>query len=61
MAVFSVSGKPWGAAVAGRQQGFTYMGALMLIALMGTALAAVGQVWSTVGTREREVQNFGSQ
>jgi type II secretory pathway pseudopilin PulG len=56
MAVFSVSGKPLGAAVAGRQQGFTYMGALMLIALMGTALAAVGQVWSTVGTREREVQ-----
>jgi len=38
------------------QSGFTYMSALMLIVLMGTALAAVGQVWSTVGKRERELQ-----
>jgi type II secretory pathway pseudopilin PulG len=54
MAVSSVNGKSL--AFAGRQQGFTYMSAMMLIVLMGTALAAVGQVWSTVGAREREVQ-----
>jgi type II secretory pathway pseudopilin PulG len=55
MAVFSANGKA-SYGLPRRQQGFTYMGALMLIVLMGTALAAVGQVWSTVGTREREVQ-----
>jgi len=56
MAVSSVNGKSLGAGFAGRQQGFTYMSAMMLIVLMGTALGAVGQFWYTVGTRERELQ-----
>lgn len=34
--------------------GFTYLGVLLLIALMGMALAATGQLWSTVAKRERE-------
>lgn len=36
------------------QAGFTYLGALFLVALMGAALAAVGQLWSTTGQRARE-------
>lgn len=56
MAVFSANGRAPIAGLSGRQQGFTYMGALVLIVLMGSALAAVGQVWSTVGKRERELQ-----
>jgi type II secretory pathway pseudopilin PulG len=55
MAVFSVNGSGAGV-MPGQQQGFTYMSALLLILMMGTALAAVGQVWSTVGKREREQQ-----
>ena len=54
MAVFSVNGSFGGAMP--REQGFTYMSALLLILMMGTALAAVGQVWSTIGKRERELQ-----
>lgn len=61
MAVSSVNGKArnrsaLSGAMPSQQQGFTYMGALVMIVMMGTALAAVGQVWSTVGTRERERQ-----
>ncbi|MDD1964347.1 type II secretion system protein [Pseudomonas putida] len=54
MAVFSVNGSFGGGMP--REQGFTYMSALLLILMMGTALAAVGQVWSTIGKRERELQ-----
>lgn len=36
------------------QQGFTCIGVLVLIALMGIALAAAGQVWHTLQTREKE-------
>lgn len=36
------------------QGGFTYLGVLMLIALMGIGLAATGELWSTVAQRERE-------
>jgi type II secretory pathway pseudopilin PulG len=56
MAVFSGNGRALGAGLPVRQQGFTYLSALLLIVMMGTALAAVGQVWSTVGKRERELQ-----
>lgn len=55
MAVFSVNGS-FGGAMPRGEQGFTYMSALLLILMMGTALAAVGQVWSTIGKRERELQ-----
>ncbi|MDD0974759.1 type II secretion system protein [Pseudomonas fontis] len=36
------------------EAGFTYLGVLLLIALMGIALAATGELWSTVAQRERE-------
>lgn len=56
MAVFSANGNARRQCARTSQQGFTYMGALVLIVLMGSALAAVGQVWATVGKRERELQ-----
>ena len=37
-----------------RQGGFTYIGLLLLIAIGGIGLAAVGQVWHTESQRERE-------
>lgn len=37
-----------------RQRGFTYLGVLVLIAVMGWMLAATGEVWSTVQQRQRE-------
>jgi type II secretory pathway pseudopilin PulG len=35
-------------------RGFTYVGLLLGVALAGTSLALVGQVWSTTSKRERE-------
>lgn len=40
----------------GREAGFTYLGLLALIALIGLLLAAAGQVASTTAQREREVE-----
>jgi type II secretory pathway pseudopilin PulG len=37
-----------------RQRGFTYIGVLFLIVLMGSMLATAGEVWSTIGQRQRE-------
>ncbi len=37
-------------------RGYTYLGLLMLIALMGTALAQVGMVWHTDAQRNREAE-----
>lgn len=37
-----------------RQRGATYLGVMFLVALMGTALASVGTLWSTSSQRERE-------
>jgi type II secretory pathway pseudopilin PulG len=37
-----------------RMQGFTYIGVLVLVVLMGIALAATGQVWHTAQQREKE-------
>jgi len=37
-----------------RENGFTYLGALFLIVLMGLALAGTGEVWSTASRRARE-------
>lgn len=34
--------------------GFTYIGLLVVVVLMGVALAAVSQVWDTTSKRERE-------
>ena len=39
---------------AGRRRGFTYLGLLIAVALLGVALAAVGTLWSTTLQRERE-------
>ncbi|MEO8007876.1 MAG: type II secretion system protein [Betaproteobacteria bacterium] len=36
------------------RNGFTYVGVLILIALMGIALAGIGMVWSTQKKRENE-------
>ena len=38
------------------QRGFTYLGVLLLVALIGLALAAAGQVASTAAQRDREAQ-----
>jgi type II secretory pathway pseudopilin PulG len=35
-------------------QGFTYLGVLLLVALMGSALTVTSQVWNTVQQRDRE-------
>jgi len=45
------------------QRGFTYLGVLFLVALMGGALAAAGQLWSTASqrARERELLWVGNQ
>jgi type II secretory pathway pseudopilin PulG len=40
--------------VNGRQNGFTYIGLLILIAIIGAGLASVGQVWHTTLKREHE-------
>lgn len=40
--------------VPGRERGFTYIGVLLLVALMGIALAASGQLWHTLQQREKE-------
>ena len=47
-----------GSSTAGRsaETGFTYIGLLVGIAIIGGALAAVGQVWSTESQREREAE-----
>jgi type II secretory pathway pseudopilin PulG len=37
-----------------RQEGFTYIGLLILIAIIGAGLASVGQVWHTTLKHERE-------
>ena len=39
-----------------RQNGFTYLGLLLAIALIGIGLAAASEVWSTVARRQRLVQ-----
>ncbi|WP_085586867.1 MULTISPECIES: type II secretion system protein [unclassified Pseudomonas] len=38
------------------QGGFTYLGVLFLIVLMGMGLASAGELWSTVSRRDREQQ-----
>ena len=46
--------------VYGRQdeQGFTYIGVLVLVALMGIALSAAGQMWHTLQQREKEQEQL---
>ena len=41
---------------AGRQRGFTYIGLLLAVAVMGLMLTIAAQVWSTTEQRERETQ-----
>ena len=45
------------------QSGFTYMGLLFFVAIMGVLLAASGEIWSSVGKRakERELLYIGHQ
>ncbi len=38
----------------GKDAGFTYLGALVLVVVTGITLSAAGQYWSTVMTREKE-------
>ena len=40
----------------GRAAGFTYIGLLIAVVIMGIALSAVGVVWRTQAQREREQQ-----
>jgi type II secretory pathway pseudopilin PulG len=39
---------------AGPQKGFTYVGLLIAVVVLGVALAATGEVWRTAAKRERE-------
>jgi type II secretory pathway pseudopilin PulG len=39
-----------------RAGGFTYIGVLVLVVIMGIALAAAGEVWHTAAQREKEQQ-----
>ena len=50
MAACIPSGKPAG------QDGFTYLGVLFLIMVMGMGLASAGELWSTASRRDRERQ-----
>ncbi|WP_223464021.1 MULTISPECIES: type II secretion system GspH family protein [unclassified Pseudomonas] len=50
MAAFIPSGKPSG------QDGFTYLGVLFLIVVMGLGLASAGELWATAARRDRENQ-----
>ena len=45
---------PGRALVYQRERGFTYIGVMVLVVLMGVALAAAGQVWHTLQQREKE-------
>ncbi len=36
------------------ERGFTYIGVLVIVALMGIALASAGEVWHTMQKREKE-------
>jgi type II secretory pathway pseudopilin PulG len=54
-----IAGRPVAWVVAARPApagGFTYIGLLMAIVIIGGALAAVGEVWSTESQREREAE-----
>ena len=42
--------------IAGRSRGFTYFTVLILVAIMGAALAAIGTVWHHAAQREREAE-----
>lgn len=35
-------------------RGFSYIGVLIMVAMMGLALAAAGEIWHTAGKREKE-------
>lgn len=39
-----------------RQAGFTYIGLLMMVVIMGLMLTIVARVWTTTEQREREIQ-----
>ena len=50
MAAFIPSGRP------SAEGGFTYLGVLFLIMVMGMGLASAGELWSTASRRDREKQ-----
>ena len=50
MAAFIPSGRP------SSEDGFTYLGVLFLITVMGMGLASAGELWSTASRRDREKQ-----
>ena len=39
-----------------QEDGFTYLGAMFLVTLLGLALAGTGQAWSVASQREREAE-----
>lgn len=41
---------------AGRQNGFTYIGVLFAVAMLGAGLALTGEVWHTSALREKEAE-----
>ena len=50
MAACIPSGKP------SSQDGFTYLGVLFLIVVIGMGLASAGELWATASRRDREHQ-----
>ena len=39
-----------------RRQGFTYLTVLFIVAILGTGLALIGEVWETSAKREKEAE-----
>lgn len=56
MASHSINGEHMGAKELSGQSGFTYIGVLIAVALMGIGLLAISEVWTTTARRQKMAQ-----